>query len=198
MEKEIKEHLINFYNQLDYKGSSTCIKYRYIYNDVNVNIFFDAYDISSVSLSMILVLNSDYYYTSLNIDDTSIRIKYLRKLPQGILNKILVDSHLNIFYEKMEEHILADKPYVDTYSRDKLFFNTMKWSRNDTDYPFWYHLRNVRMSDDTVNRLNASGNIPIEILRKIQEKNFTIVRTDKPERRKELTVILDTIGIKLN
>lgn len=54
----------------------------------------------------------------------------------------------------------------------------------------------MRMQDDTLYKLHASANISIDILKQIQEKNFTLVRTAS-ERRKELTVILESINIKL-
>lgn len=48
-----------------------------------------------------------YYYTALNIDDTSIRTEYLNKIPIEILIQILVDSHLMEFYNDcMQTYIL--------------------------------------------------------------------------------------------
>ncbi|MBS5931513.1 MAG: hypothetical protein KIC94_01450 [Clostridiales bacterium] len=198
MRQEIKDHLVKRYNRLEYKSIATCIKYHYIYNNVNVNIFFDAFEAQSMALCLILAYDNKYYYTSLNIDDTTIRTEYLKKIPSEILCQIIVDTHLTDFYQKLEQHILSDKPYVNTYPREKVFINTMKYSRNETDLPFWSHLRKVRMSDDTLNRLSASAHISRKVLIQIQEKKFTLVRTDKPERRKELTVILDSIGIVLS
>ena len=37
-----------------------------------------------------------------------------------------------------------------------------------------------------------------DILRKIQQEGYTLVRTPDPEKRKELTLILKQIGIKLS
>lgn len=182
---------------MKYKGHSTCLKYHYQYNNVNVNVYFDAYEPESLSLYLILVYESKYYYTALNLDDTSIRTEYLNKIPIEILTRILVDSHLTEFYSDMENHILSDKAIVNTYSKDKIFVGTMKYSKNKEDLPFWYCLRNVRMQDDTLFKLHASANISIDILKQIQEKNFTLVRTANAERRKELIVILESINIKL-
>lgn len=197
MRLEVKEHLINQYNNLKYKGHSTCLKYHYQYNNVNVNVYFDAYEPESLSLYLILVYESKYYYTALNIDDTSIRTEYLNKIPIEILTRILVDSHLTEFYSDMENHILSGKAIVNTYSKDKIFVGTMKYSKNKEDLPFWDGLRNVRMQDSTLYKLHASANITIEVLKQIQEKNFTLVRTANAERRKELTIILKPINIKL-
>ena len=198
MREEVKKHLVNRYNMLEFKTKKTCLKYHYLYSGVNVNVFFDAYDIDSLSLCLILSYEKSYYYTSLNIEDTSIRTEYLEKIPPEILDRILVDSHLVDFYNNMEMHILEDKPYVNFYSKDKIFTNTMKYSRSETDLPFWSHLRNVRMSDDALNRISASASIPYKILLEIQRKNFTLVRTDKPESRKKLTVILKAADITLD
>ena len=54
------------------------------------------------------------------------------------------------------------------------------------------------MSDDTLYKLNARADITFDILRKIQQEGYTLVRTLDPEKRKELTLILKQIGIKLS
>ena len=42
------------------------------------------------------------------------------------------------------------------------------------------------------------ADITFDILRKIQQEGYTLVRTPDPEKRKELTLILKQIGIKLS
>ena len=54
------------------------------------------------------------------------------------------------------------------------------------------------MSDDALYKLNARADITFDILRKIQQEGYTLVRTPDPEKRKELTLILKQIGIKLS
>lgn len=197
MKLEVKEHLIDVYNQLEYKAKETCLKYHYLYHNVNVNVFFDAYDEDNLSLCLILVYEKEYYYTSLNIDDTCIRFQYLNELPHAILAQITVDKKLTNFYEDMEKHILNDKYYVNYYSKDIIFTNTMKYSRDETDLPFLANMRRTKMADDTLKRLNASFDIPLSTLREIQQRNLTLVRTDDPKRRKKLTIILEEFGITL-
>lgn len=54
MRSEVKDMLLKRYSELKYRFSTTAIKYRFEYNNVNVNLYFDAYDEYSPSLSMIL------------------------------------------------------------------------------------------------------------------------------------------------
>lgn len=54
MQKNVRTKLLNDYSQLGFKGKSTCVKYRYDYNGVTVNLYFDAFDPDSNTLTMIL------------------------------------------------------------------------------------------------------------------------------------------------
>ena len=98
----------------------------------------------------------------------------------------------------MEKHLLEDKPYFNYYNEDTYFVNTIKYAKSKLDLPFWWYLRKVPMSDDTLYKLNARADITFDILRKIQQEGYTLVRTPDPEKRKELTLILKQIGIKLS
>lgn len=63
MDEKTKKHLINQYNGIPRKTGATCLKYHYLYNTVHVNVYFDAFDINSVTLSIVLALENKYYYT---------------------------------------------------------------------------------------------------------------------------------------
>ena len=43
--------------------------------------------------------------------------EYLSEIPPQILEKILVDNHLDDFYENMKKHLLEDKPHLITIMR---------------------------------------------------------------------------------
>lgn len=197
MKENTKNHLICKYNSIRNKTKATCLKYHYIYNHVNVNVYFDAFDIKSVTLSIVLIAENQYYYTPLNILNTGATKEYLNQVPPQILEKILVDGRLDDFYENMESHLLKDIPYEQKYN-DKIFVNTLKYTkRNDLDLPFWFCLRKTPMESSTLYKLNARADITLETLEKIQRKGYTLVRTSDPLKRKELTLILDPIDIKL-
>lgn len=198
MKESTKEYLVNIYNNIPEKTKATCLKYYYQYNNVNVNVYFDAFDSQSVALSIVLAAEKNYYYTPLNILNNGMTTEYLSKIPHQILVKILVDNSLDDFYENMEKHLLEDKPHFNYYNGDTYFVNTIKYAQNKLDLPFWWHLRKVPMTDDTLYKLNARADITFDILRKIQQEGYTLVRTSDPEKRKELTLILEQIGIKLS
>ena len=184
MKESTKAYLVDIYNSIPKKTKATCLKFYYQYHNVNVNVYFDAFDNQSVVLSIVLSAKKI--------------TEYLSEIPPQILEKILVDNHLDDFYENMEKHLLEDKPYFNYYNEDTYFVNTIKYAKSKLDLPFWWYLRKVPMSDDTLYKLNARADITFDILRKIQQEGYTLVRTPDPEKRKELTLILKQIGIKLS
>ncbi len=196
MRLEVRDYLIDEYNNLEFRRQFTAIKYRFRYNNVDVNIYFDAYDEKAPSMSMILAYDRAYYYTSLNINNTEVRTEYLEKIPFVILDQILDESHQLIsFFAEIEKHILENNKIVINYEKDTCFINTMKYSRSRTDLPFLQSLRKVKMPDNTLERLSETMGIDREILKKIQSEGFTIVRTDDIKKRKHLTAIIENTDI---
>lgn len=198
MKESTKAYLIDMYNDIPKKTKDVCLKFYYQYNNVNVNVYFDAFDNQSVVLCMVLAAERKYYYTTLNILNTGMTKEYLGEIPPQILEKILVDNHLDDFYENMEKHLLTDNPYFISYNDDTYFVNTIKYSNVELDLPFWKCLRKVPMYDDTLYKLSTRADITFDILRKIQQEGYTLVRTSDPEKRKELTLILKQKEIKLS
>lgn len=49
MKERTRIYLIERYNKILRKTTATCLKYYYICNGVNVNVYFDAYDKYSVA-----------------------------------------------------------------------------------------------------------------------------------------------------
>lgn len=197
MKEQTRNKLLNDYSQLNFKRKSTCVKYRYDYNSVTVNLYFDAFDPDSNTLTMILSTKKNFYFTTLNVMNPRIRKEYLPKLPSIFLDKILVDNELDEFYKHMEDKILETPPITASYRRDTIFINTIKYQKDNIDLPFWWHLRKVSMSNDTLESLSERADISREILLKIQEQGFTLVRTGDIDKRRNLTLILDEHNITL-
>lgn len=197
MTTEVKEKMINDYDSLNFHIGDTFIKYSYVYEGVDVKVYFDASDKQSLSLSLILIKDKMYYYTSLNADNTPVNVEYLHKIPVEILNSILVNKKLSAFFVSLEDHIMNNDPHPGRYLKDKLFVNTMKYSYSRDDLPFWKGIRRVRMSDKTLRRLSVTSNIEYDTLKRIQAKNMTIVKTRFPEERKMIRIILREAEIDL-
>lgn len=197
MQEHVRTKLLNDYSQLNYKGKSTCVKYRYDYNGVTVNLYFDAFDPDSSTLTMILSAEKQFYFTTLNSMNTHIRKEYLPKLPSIFLNKILVNNELDEFYKHMENKILEITPIPVSYKKDTIFINTTKFQKGDIDLPFWWHLRKTHMSDDTLEALSERADITRKTLLEIQKQGFTLVRTDDIDKRRSLVLILSEHGILL-
>lgn len=196
MQEHVRAKLLDDYSQLNFKGRSTCAKYRYTFNSVTVNLYFDAYDPDSNTLTMILGTEKKFYFTTLNVMNTHIRKEYLPKLPSIFLDKILVNEELDEFFRYMENKILEIAPIPASYKKDKIFTNTIKYQK-DIDLPFWWHLRQVPMSNDYIEILSDRADISRETLLKIQKEGFTLVRTDDVNKRRNLTIILGEHGIFL-
>lgn len=174
MKEFVRIKMLNDYSQLKFKKETTCVKYRYEYNGVVVNLYFDAFDPKSCSLTMILNSEKSFYFTTLNIMNKRIRKEYLPKLPPVFLNKILVANELDEFYKHMEECVLKINPIIVNYKKDKIFSQTIRY-QNKVDLPFWWHMRNVPMSDDTLEMLSERADISRETLLKIQRENFILI-----------------------
>lgn len=197
MKQEVKDKMLSTYQNLSLKKKATCLKYFYKYNKVNVNVFFDAYDEDSMAFNMILAFEKNYYFTPLNITNDKIRKEYLTQIPTEILSNILVDNHLDDFFNTMEDYILNNNPIINFYNNDKIFVNTVAFNKNDIDLPFWHHIRKSRMTEKTLEELSERADISRNTLKKIQENGMTLVRTGDPLKRKKLTMILEEERLKL-
>lgn len=197
MREIVRNHLLNKYDELEFKNKLTSLKFHYKYNEVNINLYFDAYDVDSISFSIILNYDREYYFMALNIMNKTIKTEYLVDIPLKILEKILVDNKLEDFYFEMEEYILNHEPIKINYEKDKLFVNTIRYKDKSTKLPFWNHIQKVRMSDRMLNELSEYGDISRNVLTEIQNQNLTLVRTGDPRKRNNLTMILSQYDIKL-
>lgn len=203
MRQEAIQKLTRDWNNLQIKARSSALKYRFEFRNVNVNVYFDYYDEEMPDLSIILVKDKDYYYTSLNIFNVNIHKEYLEAIPYNILGNIEDDDyHLNGFFDEIDNQILKLDPVGTSYTKDKIYKNTIKYTvannPNRKDLPFLSGLRhNEKMSEDTFKRLHATFGIKNSVLKQIQDKKMTLVRTPYIDRRKDLVVVLNGTGIKL-
>ena len=108
MKESTKAYLVDIYNSIPKKTKATCLKFYYQYNNVNVNVYFDAFDNQSVVLSIVLSAKKKYYYTPLNILNTGMITEYLSEIPHQILVKILVDDNVKIKFTKMDRLIFTN------------------------------------------------------------------------------------------
>lgn len=196
MNSKTRQKLLEEYNKLSNPKPTTAIKYIFQYETVNVNVYFDAYDKASLSMCLILNFEKEYYYTSLNINNTNINTEYLKEIPSNILLAILDNNKkLDSFYQSIQTHIEEKTPYIINYKEDKFFNNTLKFNNYRKDLPFIDGIRKASMTDRTFNNLNATMGIKKNILERIRDSNLALVRTDDPKRRKNITLILEKLNI---
>ncbi len=189
---DLKNILIDKYNKTTKRNSGDCLKLFYKFNNVAVNLYFDAYDIDNISFYLVLIHDKFCYCTSLNINYIMTRNQYLNAVPPEILNKI-INGNLNKFYDVMREHIKNNEFNVQQYDRS---FSMALVNQNDEDKPFLYHLRKAKMQDKHFKKLNLEFNFPKNTLKSIKKAGYTIVTTSDPYKRKKLTIALDEKGIK--
>lgn len=198
MRFETQQILLEQYNKLNSPKPTTAIKYYFQYEKVNVNVYFDAYDKSNLSMCLILNYEKEYYYTSLNVNNTKIKTEYLEKIPINILSKILDENkQLNNFYHSIESHIENAKFKIINYKDDILFKNTLSFSSHRKDLPFIRGIRKAQMTDKTFKNLNETMGIDINILKQIKGCNMTLVRADDPKLRKNITLILKDLDARI-
>lgn len=196
----ILEKLESDYDSLiDAKHSkSACVKYSFHFNNITANLYFDMFDTQLSSLNLVMIYLHNYYYTSLNASNISIPSQYLKQIPIEILSKILdSDKTLKSFFAKINDEILEKHPIRASYKTDYQFKYAIKYNKNKKNLPFLHHLRNIRMQDETLDLLYTTMDIPYKVLKVIQKHNMTLVRTDKLEYRKRLTLILQEYSISL-
>lgn len=190
MRQEVLEHLENRYNRIASIVKDRCIKYYYIYNKVNVNVYFDSYDKNNILLCLVLAFEKKFYYYSLNTSDY-LRKEYLPSIPKSILEQILdEDNTLNDFYSKLEYKILNTNSFDTKYTKDKFFTNTIAYSVKREDLPYLWHLRRANMSDETYKLLIQTTNISHKNLINLKNNGWTIVRTGDIKKRNNLSVIM--------
>lgn len=198
MRAKTQQILLEQYSKLNNPKATTAIKYLFHYKKVNVNVYFDAFDKSNLSMCLILNYEKEYYYTSLNINNTKIKTEYLEKIPTNILTEILDENNqLNSFYHSIETHIENEKYKIINYNDDVLFKNTLSFNNHRKDLPFIRGIRKVPMSDKTFKNLNETMGIDINILKQIRISNMTIVRTDNSDQRKSITIILKDLDVMI-
>ncbi|MDU1912509.1 hypothetical protein [Fusobacterium sp.] len=179
MRQEIIDHLKNEYKKLKLTSKKLNLKYSYLFNNVEVNIYFDNFDEDLPTVTLILKYKKLYYFRPFNFNDNN----YLRRIPSEILEKLLVENRLDEFYDTLEKKLTGDYK-VANYEKDYLYKNTVKFQENNFEInPFFHHLRNVRMTDDQKELLNIYLNISIETLNYIQNRRFTVITTEKIEQR---------------
>lgn len=201
MQQETIDKLKKDYSRMEIQANSSVIKYRFKVNSVNVNIYFDEYDKNVPNLSMILIKDINYYYSSLNILKPEIDVQYLEAIPFDILQSILKDNKLDDFFKKIENFILKNDCYTTSYKNDYIFKNTMLYSvknKNRKDLPFLQGCRHAKMTEFTYYQLQNTLGINSNILDQVRARNLTLVRTSDISRRKKLTLVLENIGIRLN
>lgn len=198
MNEQTKNKMLQDYSKLRFKGAGNCVKYWYKYKDVNVNLYFDAYDKDSLSLIIIMITDGLFYGAPLNIMNTSLKKEYLPKLPPTFRNKITIANKLDTFYEDMQKQILNVKVYDTNYLNDTIFSQTYRFQKSIIELPFLSDKRNMRMTDAMLEQIHGQFHISRKVLYQIQQKGYTLVRTDDIAKRSTLRCILNEIGIELD
>lgn len=196
----LKDALIDKYKTyFPNSNEKNCLKIHYKYdNKLSVNLFFDGYDKDCFGFYMALICSTDYYFTPLNIAYLDTNQKwFLDKLPNSMFSSVLKDRKLDFFCEDMKERINS---YIEneeilkcTYDDDD-FKRTIKFTENNqAQKPFLSHIRKMQgktMGEFHFKILQNDFDIPLGILKKLQNSNRTVVTTSNPSKRKKLTIIL--------
>ncbi|POA07902.1 hypothetical protein [Staphylococcus caprae] len=197
MNQSTFEKLINDYKNLRYKKETTAIKYSGVFNKVNINIYFDAWDDENYNFQLILHNNKDYYLTNLNIVDGEFSSKYLINLPCNLKHSISSNYNLDKFYLKVEDIINNNQHYPVNYNKDSLMINTKKFNPPKEEM-YIKGLSHKNMTNNMYKWAKNNLNISIKTLDLIKYSHLTLVRTNDITKRKKLKVILKKFNINSN
>lgn len=184
------------YKSLHSPKTTTAIKYRFGFKEVNVNLYFDCFDPDSPTFSLILNYEKSYYFTALNIHNNDRTTEYLHEIDGEILKRILENNQLTRFFSCIEEHIQNNDAIAVNYQKDKLFTNTLRYKKTK-NLPFLWHLRKSRMTSQTLENLSRTLGVQKSVLRALQRQNFTLVCTNDPNKRTMLTAVLKNGNVVL-
>ncbi|MGS5041404.1 hypothetical protein [Staphylococcus saprophyticus] len=190
------EKLLNDYASLNNPRETTAIKYNGTFKNIQIHIYFDAWDDNNFNFQLIIHDNSDYYLTTLNIMENSFTSKYLDGISSNLLNSIAIDRSLEDFYLKLEEIINNNKCIFINYNRDSIYINTSKYNP-PLDEMYLKTLSHKNMTDEMFEWARYNTNIDLDTLNNIRRSNLTFVRTPDINKRKRLRVILENYNINL-
>ncbi|MGW7918051.1 hypothetical protein ACWEXK_06525 [Staphylococcus xylosus] len=190
------ERLLNDYASLNNPRETTAIKYNGTFNDVQIHIYFDAWDDNNYNFQLIIHDNLDYYLTTLNIMENSFTSKYLAGISSNLLKSISIDHSLEDFYLKLEDIIENNKCIFINYNKDSIYTNTSKYNP-PSDKMYLKTLSHKNMTDEMFEWARYNTNIDLDTLNSIRRGNLTFVRTPNINKRKRLRVIFETSNINL-
>lgn len=196
MKESTFQKLLDDYNKLKNPRETTAIKYEGTFNDVQINIYFDAWDEDNYNFQLILQNKPEYYLNTLNIYNNDFSSKYLPKLPDKIKEAITVNYKLEEFYIKLEHIIENNNCSFINYNSDKIYSNTSKYNPPE-EKMYLKTLSHKNMTKDMKDWLELNTNISLNMINKIRNSNLTFVRTSDINKRKKLNVILANNEIQL-
>lgn len=195
MKETTFQKLLEDYNKLKNPRETTAIKYVGSFNNVHINIYFDAWDEDNYNFQLILQNKPEYYLNTLNIYNNDFSSKYLPNLPDKIKEAITVNHELKEFYIKLEDIIENNNCSFINYNSDKIYSNTSKYNPPEEEM-YLKTLSHKNMTKDMKDWLELNTNISLNMINKIRNSNLTFVRTSDINKRKKLNVILANNEIK--
>lgn len=194
MNERTLKKLLDDYNSLNNPKQTTAIKYKGVFKNTQIYIYFDAWDPNNYNFQLIIHNNSDYYLTTLNIVNDKFDSKYLHNISLDLLSSITVNKTLDDFYNKLEDIIINNNSIYINYNKDTIYTNTNKYNPPKEEL-YLKTLSHKNMTDDMFNWALHNTNIDIETLKKIRNHNLTFVRTPDINKRRKLTVILEQFSL---
>lgn len=202
MENVVVKKLEDEYNALETKKKETCIKYYINYNNkINVNLYYDNYDINNPNIVMIIKFDKDFYFTNLSYRNNHFSnfINFLdnKSSYYGLLIMLLDENNkLDKFFDTIKNSIINNNKIITLYSKDKIFTKAMKNNhRINIDLPFIKTIKKANMTPKMYNRILETTGVSIDLLNRFRDAGYTFVRTDDPAKRSTITFLLNKYQI---
>jgi len=203
MKKETLDKMKTEYGKIYAPKKTSAVKYHYIYNGVHVNVYFDAYDPDCYTLIVILALideceKKQYYMQNINVSEEGWHSRYLPGIVEyayDIYKKIAPNNLMVDFWTHMENKLMEVNGFIINVLKDKCYENTCKWNqKHNQEIGMYIHYpRRVNMKKEHYEDLHNSLGIAKKDLDIIMELGFTIATTNDPNKRIELSVLMERI-----
>lgn len=194
--QQAQDHLQETYKALPQGVKNNrvgCLEVNFIYNGVNVSLYYDNYGKIETMILKLSFQNQIY----MGVIHLGKYIKDLIKEPE-LCYQFLQGNNLQPFYMALANRILNYRLMQNTY-QDHNFQEGLRYYRNNRNgqqaKPFIKTLKRAHMQDSTYESLIQDNKIPAQIVDSIKAAGYTVVRTDDPSERKELLVLLQEHNI---
>ncbi|MGF6906237.1 hypothetical protein [Fusobacterium sp. PH5-44] len=198
---DVKKRLNKVYRNNINNDPNKSIKFQFRFKDTNISIYYDSFDEKIPVIFMILEYKKDIYLKNFNINNLEANNFSTKNIPANILNDLIVRDSLEEFTDILNKVLsVSDEFSICDYSKDELYqlyFNNKTLESDDIRAikPFLFGIRRRTMQESHLESLYDALSIDIKNLKFLQSREYTIITTKDPVKRKNYSEEIKKIVI---